>query len=186
VSEAPEQTTVTVTPATPAEAKTTEQPSEHMIPKSRFDEINTQLRQLQTEKQEREAKERAETEKRAREQGKYEELLTERTKELDALRPQVETATERARALEETMAAQIKDRVKALSPEAQKVFARLGTDVLVQFAALPEIEAMAAALQIQRSPGTPSGPRGTGASSSPTTALDEEGRRSQGNMYRNF
>lgn len=164
MSGAPAQTEQPVQ-SPPAAAQNTDsgQQQEQTIPYARFKEVNDALTELKRKDQERETKERAESEKRAKERGEWERIATERESEINALKPQVETATARQKALEETMAAQIKDRIKALSPDAQKVFARLGDDVLVQFAALPEIEAIAAAAT-PRSPGTPAGPRGTGAS----------------------
>lgn len=61
-------------PQPTAESKKTEQPSEHMIPKSRFDEINNELKRLRKEADERAAAQKKADEQAAAEQGKYQEL----------------------------------------------------------------------------------------------------------------
>lgn len=70
-------TTQEATPVTSAETVNTEQTAatqEHMIPKSRFDEVNTELKKLRAE-QAKIAKEREQAEATAAaEQGKYKEL----------------------------------------------------------------------------------------------------------------
>jgi hypothetical protein len=76
--ETPEQQPATPQPepASPAEAQTTEQPpeQEHMIPKSRFDEINTRLKKMESEAA-KAAKAQAEAERKAlEEQNKFQEL----------------------------------------------------------------------------------------------------------------
>lgn len=96
------QTAPVEQPTPPAEAKNTDTPpAEHMIPKTRFDEVNSQLKELRTQFEEQEkARQKAETDA-AKEQGKFKELyekaqaeLTERDEklrgmELDAMRKQV-------------------------------------------------------------------------------------------------
>lgn len=150
-----------------------------MVPKSRMDQVLEENKRLKDEQTAREDRERKETERRAKEQGQYKELVEQKDAELTTLKPQLQAKQERLTALEATMAAQITERVKALPAEAQKVFSRLGDDVLVQFAALPEVEALAAQLSIARSPGTPPGPRGTGAQPlpAPVTLPPGEGLR---------
>jgi len=79
--------------ATEALSATEAKPSgttEHMIPKSRFDEVNQAKKELQErlETLEKESKERLE--KQLQEQGKYKELAEERAKQLAELQPKAE------------------------------------------------------------------------------------------------
>ena len=80
--------------ATPAGAQNTDQqPAEHMIPKSRFDAINDELKQLKKLASDAERqRERAEAE-RLKEQGEYQKLFEKAQADLEAERT-------RARALE--------------------------------------------------------------------------------------
>jgi hypothetical protein len=160
----------------PAEVTTTVTSQEQTIPYARFKEVNDALAELKRKDAEREAKERAETEKRAKEQGQYKELVEAKDRELGELKPQVESATARTKALEEVMEAQVKERAKALPDELRAMMP--DGDVLAQFAWLGKAEAAAAKLQIARSPGTPPGPRGSGAQSSPG-AVDMEALKAE-------
>jgi len=54
------------------------------IPKHRFDEVNTELQALRTEKAEREAREKEEADKKLAEEKKFEELSTKRQSELES------------------------------------------------------------------------------------------------------
>jgi hypothetical protein len=89
-----EATTEQAQTATSAETVNTEQqPAEHMIPKSRFDAINDELKQLKKlAAQEAKQREVAEAE-RLKEQGKYEQLFQKAQAELEQER-------QRAKALE--------------------------------------------------------------------------------------
>jgi len=83
------ETAVTPTPP-PAEAQTTDTGQEHMIPKSRFDEINNELKRLKAE-QDKAAKAQSEAERKAlEEQNKYKELyekeIQEREKAMAAVK----------------------------------------------------------------------------------------------------
>lgn len=78
---------------TPAAAQNTETPTEHMIPKSRFDELNRELKALKAQLEtEAKAKEAAEAQ-RLKEQGEWKSLAEKYMAELDA-------AKQQARALE--------------------------------------------------------------------------------------
>jgi len=158
------ETTVQVPPAT---AQNIEHPAvvEQTIPYARFKEVNDALAELRRKDAERETREKSAAEQRAKEQGQWEKLASDRETELATLKPQVETTTARAQALEEVMEKQIKERAKAL-PEELRAMMPDG-DVLAQFAWLGKAEIAAQKLVIQRSPGTPVGPSGIGVTAPP-------------------
>ena len=178
---APVETTVTVAPVTPAEVPNKTDAQEHMIPKSRMDQVLEENRRLKEAQETRDRAEREQTEKQAREQGKYKELVEAKDRELGDLRPQVESATTRTKALEDLMAHQVEDRAKALPAELRAMMPE--GDVLVQFAWLSKAESAAQKLQAARSPGTPSGPRGSGADTAPIGADDLVARKKASGMY---
>lgn len=60
---------------------TSQEPKEHMIPKSRFDEVNTKYQELKTWREQQEKKQ-------AEEQGQFKELAEKREQELAELREQ--------------------------------------------------------------------------------------------------
>lgn len=74
------------TPVAPAEAKNTEPTTEHMIPKSRLDELNKELKALKQQLDaESKAKRNAE-EQRLKEQGEYKTLYDSTVAELEEAR----------------------------------------------------------------------------------------------------
>jgi hypothetical protein len=160
-------------PATSAETKTTDTPpeQEHMIPKSRFDEVNQKLQALQADQQKREAAEKAKAEKDAAARGEWERLATERQAKLEAAEQGQQTAAERLTAYEAEMERQIKARLRAL-PEELRALIPEG-DALTRYTQLEKVEAAATKLAATRTPGTPSGPRGTGAAGSVATTNDD-------------
>ena len=83
-TQAPEVQPETSKPATPAEVvNNTDTAGEHMIPKSRFDEVNQQLKELK-KAQEAAAKAQAQQEQAiAEEQGKFQELYRKAQAELE-------------------------------------------------------------------------------------------------------
>jgi len=83
--------------AAPAAAENTEAPAEHMIPKTRFDEVNKKLRELEAA-QAKAAKEREEAERvRLVEQQKYQELYESERKRAADMESQVEQMREAQR-----------------------------------------------------------------------------------------
>lgn len=184
MSNAPAETSVTTTaqPAPPpAEAQNTDTAREHMIPKSRFDEVNTALADLRRKEQEREQQARQETERRAKEQGQYKELVEAKERELGELKPRVETLQERVKSFETVMETQVKARLTALPEEIRAMLPQ--GDVLAQFDWLAKAEAAAAKLARERSPGTPVGPRGTGAMPALTPEADAVARKRASSDY---
>lgn len=102
--------------------------AEHMIPKARFDEINTQLRQLQAEKAQREQAAKKQEEDAAKQRGEWEKLATDREQELETLKPAAERAATYERLLNQQISDQIKDwpdALKALDPGKGNLEARL-------------------------------------------------------------
>lgn len=162
-----------------AETKTTDTDQhEHMIPKSRFDEVNRELADLRSWRQKREqAEAQAQRERQqaadeaAAQRGEFERLAGERQQRIAALETEHATAAERLTAYETEMERQIKTRLKGL-PEEIKAMAPEG-DALARFGWLEKAEAAAQKLVATRTPGTPSGPRGNGASSTGTTNADD-------------
>jgi hypothetical protein len=166
----------------PAAAQNTEsgQQQEQTIPYARFKEVNDQLAELRRKDQEREAKERAEVEKRAKEQGQYQELLETRTKELDDLKPKAEQADRYAQRLHARIDAEIKEwpkELKDLVPDTT-------TDPEAREAQVEKLRPLMTKLQATRSPGTPPGPSGSGAQTVPaTTSADLVARKRASGIY---
>ena len=77
---------------TPAVAQNTDTAQEHMIPKTRFDEINNRLKQLEKEKAESEKAASEFSRKTAEEQGKYKELYEQSTAKLSQLEEKAKSA----------------------------------------------------------------------------------------------
>jgi hypothetical protein len=76
------------------------QPTDHMIPKSRFDEVNQKFKDVQA-KLDAILAEKQETERKAQEeQGKYQELYENTSKEFTQVKTQYESVETRAKELE--------------------------------------------------------------------------------------
>lgn len=165
--------------ASSAETKNTDPAQqEHMIPKSRFDEVNTALAELKAWKAEREkeaaaaeAARKSQEEAEAAQRGEFEKLANERAAKLKEIEAQHASTAERIKAYEEAMEAQYKQRLKAL-PEAIRDLAPSG-DTLTRYNWLATAETAAAKLAKPEVRGTPSGPRGTGTSSNASTSSDD-------------
>jgi septal ring factor EnvC (AmiA/AmiB activator) len=120
-------------------------PPEHMIPKSRFDEINEQLKQLKAEKEQREAQERQAQEDAAKQRGEWERLASEREQELHKLKPQAEQAKTLAKLLNAHIDGQIAawpDELKALDPgpsdlERRQAWAQAAAGIAAKLAQQP-------------------------------------------------
>lgn len=99
------------TPDTSAETKNTVKeggkPEEHMIPKSRFDEVNSKYKELQkqidilnAERTQREQEQTERERKSKEEQGKFEELYNQTTKDLDGIKLENKASKNRIQQLE--------------------------------------------------------------------------------------
>lgn len=126
-----------------AEAPKTE-PAEHMIPKSRFDEVNKKLAKLEADAAKRDQEQRQAADAAAAQRGEYEKLATERGSRLAQIETEHTTLNDRYTALTEEMEGQIKARVKAL-PEKLRDLLTDG-DVLTRYRQLAKLEAAAAEL----------------------------------------
>lgn len=112
------------TPADPsAETKNTEGAGagngEHMIPKSRFDEVNTELRTLKTKLAEKEAAEQEAQEQALADQQEWKELAETRGTKLSELEGAQERLDKLSGVLSASLASEIAawpDEVKALDP----------------------------------------------------------------------
>lgn len=120
-----QQTTVTETgtqqtATAPAGAKNTEnQAAEHMIPISRFNEVNDELKALKAKNAAQEAAEAQAAEQRLKEQQRWQELAEQRAAEIEALKPQAQMANDlsaKLRAQIETEIAKWPEQVKAMAP----------------------------------------------------------------------
>jgi hypothetical protein len=97
----------------------------------------------------------------AAEKGEFEKLATDRATRIAALEAEHTTAAEQLTKYQEEMERQIKARLRAL-PEEIRAMAPEG-DALMRFAWLEKAEQAAQKLAATRTPGTPPGPRGSGA-----------------------
>lgn len=122
-------------------------------------------------------------EKAAAEKGEFEKLATDRATRITALEAEQAGAAERVAAYEAEMERQIKARLRSL-PEEIRAMAPEG-DTLTRFAWLDKAEQAAAKLAATRTPGTPPGPRGTGAAppSSATAGADALAQKRAGGGY---
>ena len=136
------------TPATEptplAEAPKTEPAQEHMIPKSRFDEVNTELKKLREWQQAQERERQAAADKAAAERGEWEKVATERQQRIADLESRLTPATERLSALEGEIDKQVQKRIRALPAEIREM--QPEGDVLTRLAWVDKAEAAAAKL----------------------------------------
>lgn len=93
---------------------------EHMIPKSRFDEVNEERRKLSERLAQIEAEQKAETEKRLTEQSQFKELAEKRGEELAKAQAEAAKVTAYEKTLGDVLAAQVAslpEEKRALVPE---------------------------------------------------------------------
>ena len=90
-----------VSPASPAS------PSEHMIPKSRLDEVLESNRKLQEQLTRTEKERQDQLEAQLKEQGKWKEIAEQRANEMAALKPKAEQVEAIEVTLKEVLATQI-------------------------------------------------------------------------------
>jgi hypothetical protein len=131
-----------------------------MIPKSRFDEVNTELKKLREWQQAQERERQAAADKAAAERGEWEKVATERQQRITDLESRLTPATERLSALEGEISKQVQKRVRALPAEIREM--QPDGDVLALLSWVDKAEAAAAKLGTTAPSGTPPGPRGNG------------------------
>jgi len=107
-------------PVTSAETGNTEASTEHMIPKSRFDEVNQQLKELKAA-QEKAQKAQAEAErKRLEQQNEFKTLYEQAQSEIEQLKPYQERVTQlmqTTQAANETKVNALPENMRSLVPE---------------------------------------------------------------------
>lgn len=145
-------------------------PPEHMIPKSRFDEVNKELQTLRQQQQQREQAEKQAADRQAAEKGQFEKLATERGARLAQIEAEHQSAQAALAARDALLEQQVKARLKNL-PEAARSKMPAG-DVIAQISWLDAVEAATQAA-LPRTPGTPGGPRGSGAPGAPANPLSD-------------
>ena len=98
--------------------------------------------------------------------GEFEALATERKTRLDETEAELERLKQQNAAYETRLETDLKARIKALPEEMRDLVA--GETLDARAASLDKVEAAAKKLIAQRTPGTPSGPRGNGGSTGNT------------------
>lgn len=106
--------------ATPDAAENTDSQG-HMIPKSRFDEINERMKAAETALREATEKREKEEEERKRKQGEYESLYEEAKGKLGEMTPKLETLQERVQALEAAITANNDARMERIPEPMRKL-----------------------------------------------------------------
>jgi hypothetical protein len=105
-------------PATPpTDPPANPEPQGHMIPKTRFDEVNNKNKQLQSELQALKDAEAAKALEDKKQQGHYEELYNTSNTELSALKPRIESLEGVINSLLQTKLDTIPKEYHALIPE---------------------------------------------------------------------
>ena len=171
--------TGTEQPVSSAGTQNTEQPAaEHMIPKSRFDAINDELKQLKKQAADMDKTRQQEEQKRLKEQGEWQTLAEQRGAKLAELEPAyADTATKLQRyeaALTVQVSALRKDMPKHLSPLLDKL------DLAEQLEWLAENREQIAP---PKPNGVPVTPRASGSTDAATQA---EARAASASFYRDF
>ena len=87
----------------------TEQKPEHMIPKSKYDEVNEKRKNLETRLAEMEKANKEAEEKRLIEKEDFKKLYEDTRRELESLRPKAAVAEESERTLRAVLDAQVSD-----------------------------------------------------------------------------
>lgn len=110
----------------------------------------------------RRARKREADEQKAKEQGEWQQVATQHESRVKELEPQIETVTSERDSYATLVDTLIKPRLKALPDELRALMPDEATPQQ-RVEQLIKLEAAASKLQGQRTPGTPSGPVGTGA-----------------------
>lgn len=109
-----------------AETQNTDTGAEHMIPKSRFDEVNSRLRAMEQAQAKAQAEREEAERKAAEEQGEFRKLYEGTTAQLSALKPKAELADK----LAERFMSQLKAEVDAWPEEVKALLPTEPTDVI--------------------------------------------------------
>jgi hypothetical protein len=97
--------------------KTEENTKEHMIPKSRFDEVNQRYKEIQAQMDQFLAEKTAAEKKSQEEQGKFQELYESTSKEFSEVKSQFESAQNRAKELEGVVNSLLATKLEGISEE---------------------------------------------------------------------
>ncbi|AND39612.1 hypothetical protein [Cytobacillus oceanisediminis] len=99
------------------ETKKPDENKEHMIPKSRFDEVNQRYKDIQA-KMDQFLAEKADAEKKSQEeQGKFQELYESTSKEFSEVKSQFESVQNRAKELEGVVNSLLESKLKGIPEE---------------------------------------------------------------------
>lgn len=106
-------------PETPTPPATPEKLTDRevMIPKARFDEVNTSYKDVKSQLDKLLEAQKQADEAAKKEQGKYEELYSTAQKEADGLKSKAETFEQRTQALETLISEMLKAKLEALPEE---------------------------------------------------------------------
>lgn len=116
---AQDKTTDKAQATTPAAAENAETPAEHMIPKSRFDEVNEKLRKLEADAAKREQEQQKAEEERMAQDAEWQKLADQRKAKVDELSPRAELAEKLSAMVLEQYTAEIAEwpeQVKTMAP----------------------------------------------------------------------
>lgn len=108
-----------------ATQNTEAQPSEHMIPKSRFDEVNNELKRLKAEAATKQQQEQEAEQARLKEQQKWQQLAEQHERQLTELKPQLEAATQQAERYKAAVEAQVKAQLANVPEHLHGLLAKL-------------------------------------------------------------
>ena len=159
----------TTTAQSPAVAKNTETPAESMIPKSRFDEVNNRLKELEKQATEKELARKAEDEKKLAENAEWQKLAEKRKEAADELKPKAELADK----LSELVLAQYEAEIENWPEEVRKMAPGDEASVLTKLDWMNKAKPLAVALLADKPPvaGNPRKPTPVGAA---TVAKEKE------------
>ena len=157
--------------ATPAGAKNTDTgaPAEHMVPKSRLDQLNNELKALRAEQAQAQKERDEAARKAAEEQGKFKELYEGAQTQVTTLAPKAELADK----LAEMVAAQLKAEVDGWPEEVKAVLPTDPTDILAFMDAVGKARPLAQKLSTAPTPppaGNGRGPKPAGPKAKPAPA----------------
>jgi len=98
-----------------------QKPKDHMIPKTRFDEVNTKLKSAQEQLDALLAEKKAAEVEAQKRQGQYEDLYTTATKEAETIKAQAQAHEARAAALEAIMTEMLTAKLAAIPEELRDI-----------------------------------------------------------------
>lgn len=156
--------------AAPAGAKNTDTgATEHMVPKSRLDQLNNELKALRAEQAQAQKERDEAARKAAEEQGKFKELYEGAQTQVAALAPKAELADK----LAEMVAAQLKAEVDGWPEEVKAILPTDPTDILAFMDAVGKARPLAQKLSTAPTPppaGNGRGPKPAGPKAKPAPA----------------